>query len=133
MGFENVNLLGAIAGAVGAMAIGSLWYSPWMFANRWQELIGRSPDEVGNPIVAMSIATIMFVVMGLGMSWVIPNGSSAGIGLMWGFLGFWGFVLPAVVINGVFERRPWGLMAIFLGYMLIASLVMAALITFLGG
>lgn len=133
MGLENVNFLGAVAGAVGAMAIGSLWYSPWLFANRWQELIGKAPDEMGSPLVAMGIASVMFVVMGLGMSWIIPNDASIGTGLMWGFLAFWAFVLPAVVINGVFERAPWALMAIYLGYMLLASLVMATLITFLGG
>ena len=133
MGLDNVNLLGAIAGAVGAMAIGSLWYSPWLFANRWQELIGKAPDEMGSPVAAMGIATLMFVLVGIGMSWIIPDDATIGIGLMWGFLVFWAFVLPAVVVNGVFERASWALMAIYLGYMLIASLVMAALITFLGG
>jgi Protein of unknown function (DUF1761) len=133
MSLENLNLLGAIAGAVGAMAVGSLWYSPWLFANRWQELIGRSPDEMGSPVVALGIATLMFILMGIGMSWVIPDEASIGVGLMWGFLTYWAFVLPAVVINGVFERASWMLMAIYLGYMLIATLLMATLITFLGG
>jgi hypothetical protein len=52
---------------------------------------------------------------------------------MWGFLAWWGFALPVTVINGVFERRPWSLMAIYLGYLLAAMLVMAFVITFLGG
>lgn len=133
MGLENVNLLGAIAGAVAAMAIGSLWYSPWMFAGRWQALIGRAPEEMGSPVVAMLVALVMFVLMGIGLGWVIPNGASIGIGLMWGFLAWWGFALPVTVINGVFERRPWSLMAIYLGYLLAAMLVMAFVITFLGG
>jgi hypothetical protein len=133
MDLENINLLGSIAGAVAAMAIGSLWYSPWLFANRWQALIGKTPDELGNPVTAMVTAALMFVLMGFGMSWIIPNGSSIGIGMMWGFIGFWGFALPTVVINGVFERRPWTLLAIYLGYLLVSMLVMAAIITFLGG
>jgi hypothetical protein len=133
MGLENVNLIGAIAGGVAAMAIGALWYSPLLFANRWQALIGATPEELGNPVVAMGIATAMFILMGIGMSWVIPNDAEIGIGMMWGFIGFWGFVLPATVINGVFERRGWSLMAIYLGYMLIAVLVMALVITLLGG
>jgi hypothetical protein len=133
MDLENINLVGSIAGAVAAMAIGSLWYSPWLFANRWQALIGKTPEELGNPVTAMVTAALMFVLMGFGMSWIIPNGSSIGIGMMWGFIGFWGFALPTVVINGVFERRPWTLLAIYLGYLLVSMLVMAAIITFLGG
>jgi hypothetical protein len=115
------------------MAIGAVWYSPLLFANRWQALIGATPEELGNPVAAMVIATAMFILMGIGMSWIIPNDAELGIGLMWGFIGFWGFVLPATVINGVFERRGWALMAIYLGYMLIAGLVMALIITLLGG
>ena len=133
MELENINIVGAIAGAVAAMAIGSLWYSPWMFAGRWQTLIGKSDEELGNPVTAMALAGIMFVVMGAGMSWIIPNDASVPIGMMWGFIGFWGFALPAIVINSAFERRPWALMAIYLGYLLISMLVMAAVITFLGG
>jgi len=133
VGLDNVNVVGSIAGAVAAMAIGSAWYSPWLFGNRWQALIGKAPEEMGNPASAMAVAALMFVLMGFGMSWIIPDGSSVGIGMMWGFIGFWGFALPATVINGVFERRPWSLMAIYLGYLLVTMLVMAAVITFLGG
>jgi hypothetical protein len=133
MGFENVNVVGAVVGAVVAMAVGALWYSPILFARRWQALIGKSDEELGNAGPAMAIAALAFLVMGVGMSWIIPNGASVGIGMMWGFIGFWGFALPAVVVNGVFERRPWALMSIYLGYLLVSMLVMAAIITFLGG
>lgn len=133
MDLGNVNFLGAVAGAVAAMAIGSLWYSRFLFAGRWQSLIGKTEEELGNPIVAMVIALLMFILMGIGMSWIIPNGSSIGIGLMWGIIGFWGFMLPAEIINGIFERRPRALIAIYLGYLLISSVVMAAVITYLGG
>ena len=133
MGLGNINFLGALAGGLSAMVIGALWYSPWMFAGRWQALIGKSDDELGNPVTAMLVALVMFIVMGAGMSWIIPDDSEIGIGIMWGFIGFWGFALPATIINGVFERRPWALIAIYLGYLLISMLVMAAFITFLGG
>ena len=129
----EINFLGALAGALSAMVIGALWYSPWMFAGRWQALIGKSDDELGNPVTAMLIALVMFIVMGAGMSWIIPDDSEIRVGLMWGFIGFWGFALPTTVINGVFERRPWALIAIYLGYLLISMLVMAGFITYLGG
>lgn len=133
MGLENVNFLGALAGAVAAMAIGSAWYSPFMFGARWQRLVGKTDEELSSPGAAMAIAALMFLLMGIAMSWIIPDGASIGIGMMWGFIGFWGFALPATVVNGAFERRSWGLVAIYLGYLLVAMLVMAAIISFLGG
>ena len=133
MGFENINLVGAVAGAVAAMAIGSLWYSPWLFGGRWQALVGKSDEELGSPLAAMAIAGVMFLLMGAGMSWIIPDDTPVGTGMMWGFIGFWGFALPAIVVNSVFERRSWSLVGIYLGYLLVSMLVMAAVITFLGG
>jgi hypothetical protein len=133
MSLDNVNFVGALAGAIAAMVIGGLWYSPWLFGNRWQKLIGLSDDEVASPAIAMIVSFLMFVVIGIGMSWIIPNDASMGVAMMWGFIGFWGFALPATVINGMFERRGWSLMAIDLGYLLISMLVMAAVIGFLGG
>lgn len=133
MGLDDINVVGAIAGAVAAMAIGSLWYSPWLFGSRWQRLVGLSDEDIGNPMGALLTAGLMFLLMGVGMSWIIPDDSTIGIGLMWGFIGFWGFALPAIVVNGAFERRSWSLMLIYLGYLLVSMLVMAAVITFLGG
>ena len=43
-----------------------------------------------------------------------------------------GSIAGAVAAMAI-ERRPWRLMAIYLGYLLISMLVMAAVITFLGG
>ncbi len=133
MGLDNLNLLGAIAGAIGAMALGSLWYSPFLFGSRWQELAGVSADEKTSPLAAMAVAAIMFVLYGVGLGWIIPNDATIGIGLMWGFLAFWGFALPTTVVIGVFERRSWALLAIHLGYLLLSSLLIAAIVTFLGG
>jgi Protein of unknown function (DUF1761) len=133
MALENLNLLGAVVAAVAAMAIGALWYSPLLFAKRWQELIGRSDEELGGPGPAMAIASLMFVLLGIGLAWVMPNDASIGVGAMWGFLAFWGFALPITVVNSAFERRSWSLVAIYLGYILVAMLVMGAIIALLGG
>jgi hypothetical protein len=133
MSLDNVNLLGAVIGAAAAMGIGALWYSPVLFGNRWQALIGKRPEEMGSPVASMVIATVMFLIFGIGLSWIVPEGADLGVGLMWAFLAFWAFVLPTTVINGVFEGRGWPLMVIYLGYMLVATLVVGAVITLVGG
>ncbi len=133
MSLDNVNLLGALIGAVVAMVIGAIWYAPPVFGNRWQAMIGKRPEEMGNPWASMVVAALMFLLLGIGLSWIIPDDGSIGVGLMWAFLAFWAFVLPATVINGVFEGRGWGLMLMYLAYMLVATLAVGAIITLLGG
>lgn len=133
MSLDNVNWLGAVVGAAAAMGIGALWYSPFLFGNRWQALIGKRPDEMGSPILSMAVATVMFLLIGIGLSWILPDNASLGTCLMWSFLAFWAFILPATVINGVFEGRGWTLTAIYLGYMLLAVLVIGAIVCLLGG
>lgn len=133
MSLETINILGAVVGAAAAMAIGALWYSPLLFGNRWQALIGKRPDEMGSPVVSMAIATLMFLLLGIGLGWVMPDDASIGIGLMWAFLAFWAFVLPTTVINGVFEGRGWSLMTIYLAYMLVATLAIGVIIALFGG
>lgn len=133
MGLENVNWLGTLLAAVAGMVVGAVWYAPPVFGNRWQALIGKSSDELHSPAVAMGIAFVMYLLMGAGLSWIIPDGASLGIGLMWGFIGFWALAMPAVVVNAVFEARPWSLVGLYVGNLLLAILAMSAVITLVGG
>ena len=133
MTLENINLLGTLVAAVVGMMVGGIWYAPPVFGNRWQALIGKSSEELNSPLMAMGVSFVMYLLMGAALSWIIPDGSSLGIGLMWGFIGFWGFALPIVVVNAVFEARRWALTWMYLGNLLLAILAMSGAITLLGG
>ena len=48
----QVNLLAVVVGAITAFVAGSLWYSPWVFGQRWADGLGFSLEGTP-PLEAM--------------------------------------------------------------------------------
>ena len=68
---EGVTWLGVVAGMIGAMAWGSLYYSPVMFMKMWIAEIGKTPEELGNPVKALINAAIMNLIAAPGINIVL--------------------------------------------------------------
>lgn len=114
----DVNLWAVLVSGVSSLVLGGLWYSPLLFAKRWQGLAGLGDDQMagggmakifGLAFVLSLVAAYVFGVfigrdMGLGSS----IGAGASAGLCW--------VTAALGINYLFERRPWCLWLINGGY-----------------
>ena len=77
--FAEINWLGVLLAAVGAMAVGSLWYSPVLFAKAWQAELGKTMDQLGNPLFSMINAAIMFLIAATGLSVVFRWAGVAGM------------------------------------------------------
>lgn len=60
--FDDFNWLGAIAGAIAAMVIGFVWYSPAVFGTAWMNALGKRMEDLGSPKVAISNSVIMNVI-----------------------------------------------------------------------
>ena len=69
--FEGVTWLGVLLGMIGAMAWGSLYYSPVMFMKAWIAAMGKTPEELGNPVKALINAAVMNLIAGLGINIVM--------------------------------------------------------------
>ncbi len=63
--------MGVVLGMIGAMACGSLYYSPVMFMKMWIAEIGKTPEEMGNPMKALINAAVMNLIAALGINIVI--------------------------------------------------------------
>lgn len=114
----DVNLWAVLACGVSSLLLGGLWYSPVLFASRWQGLAGLSAEQIesggharifGLAFVLSLIAAYVFAIflgrdMGLGPS----IGAGASAGLCW--------ITAAFGINSLFERRPLFLWLINGGY-----------------
>ena len=68
---EGVSWLGIILGMIGAMAWGSLYYSPVMFMKMWIAEIGKTPEDLGNPIKALVNAAVMNLIAAFGINIVL--------------------------------------------------------------
>ncbi|MEQ8735692.1 MAG: DUF1761 domain-containing protein [Rhodospirillaceae bacterium] len=69
--FEGVTWLGVFLGMVGAMAWGSLYYSPLLFMKAWIAAMGKTPDQLGNPVKALMNAALMNLIVALGINIVM--------------------------------------------------------------
>jgi hypothetical protein len=114
----EVNALAVLAATAGSFVLGGLWYSPLLFAKRWQAAAGLSDAQLkaGNPVlifggsfVLAAIASVTFAMF-LGPRPGVGFGAAAGLcaGLCW--------VASSFGINALFERRPLGLTLINAGY-----------------
>jgi len=75
--YINVNWLAVITGAVGAFALGGLWYSNKLFGEKWAQGSHIKPVD-GHPVFAL-------IVQGIGtflMAWVIGIAIGAGAWLV---------------------------------------------------
>lgn len=69
--FEGVTWAGVVLGMIGAMAWGSLYYSPVLFMKAWIAAMGKTPEELGNPVKALANAALMNLIAALGINIVL--------------------------------------------------------------
>jgi hypothetical protein len=122
--------LGTIVGAVLAFFLGALWYSPVLFANRWEAAMRLTrPDFKPEPKPAIFI--------GCAVTWIVSATMFGSLVMMTGYDGklasllciatvIWlGFSLPPIVMTILFEDRNLTVSAISAGYHLVAFALMA--------
>ena len=90
--FEGVSWLGVLLGMFGAMAWGSLYYSPVMFMKPWIAAMGKTPEQLGNPMKALVNAAVMNLIAALGINIVMVMhgvttlaGAAANAAFVWVF------------------------------------------------
>lgn len=125
------NWLGIVLATVAAMAIGSLWYSKYLFGTPWQKLVGLKDSDMKKGMMPSMLVMLLMAFVSafvLQRFLVIANPGDVLSALKVGFWLWLGFVLTYAVGNGMFEKRPPKLMAINLANQLVTLLVMAAIL-----
>lgn len=126
-----MNYLAVLVGALINMAVGSLWYSPVLFAKSWMKLIGVK--EMGKPGKEMGKLYGIAFVAALVMSYVLMRimMDLHVTDAVWGIkIGLWvwlGFTAATTVSDYLFAKRPLKLYAINTGYYLVVSVLLGAL------
>lgn len=127
----NINPLALLLAVVINMVLGSLWYSPLLFAKQWLKLTGKSESELKKTsmVQAMGLAFLTSVVMAFILVQVIlPAPVSFVSGMVIGFWMWLGFVATSTAAPYIFERRPWGLYFINNSYNLISMMLMGGVL-----
>ncbi len=129
-----LNYWAVLGAAIVSMIVGSLWYSPMLFAKPWMKLNGFTGDNKADKTKGMATAMLGMFIGSLIMAYVLANVlllvgastvSAALIAALWLWLGF--IVVP--YSSGVlFERKPLALFFINIGNYLVTLLLMAVVL-----
>jgi hypothetical protein len=125
--FQNLNWLAIIVAAVSAFALGSLWYSPLMFAKRWMKESGVTEESAKNANMfrMFGLAFILSLIASFFLAMFIGSGAGAGFGALAGFMAGLGWVCTFMGIIYLFERKT-------MAHFLINSLYSVAALTIMG-
>lgn len=129
MDFGAVSWLGVLVAGVVFFIVGGLWFG-LLFGKLWLRLSGRSVDDPppSNLALMFVLTGVLGLVAALGLAAVSGADASAGAGLVLGIGAAALVVAPVVAILHIYDRKPAGLLALNIGYILVGFAAMGAII-----
>ena len=129
--FASVSVWGVILGGLSAIAVGIIWYSPFLFGKQWGKALGVSEKEMSQDRAkVMPILVIISLLTAYVLSLLTvyfqhyTNDSWVRSGFDTGLLAWVGLAGTALVAHDVFDPRPKSKLYINLGNRLVTLLVM---------
>ena len=131
---SDLNYFAVVVATVASMMVGSLWYSPILFANPWLRLIGKTSEELKEKgygqVPAYSTAIVSALIVAYVMALVIEATESTTLadGIIVALWLWLGFVATTSLLAVVFDGRPIRLWAINMGNHLVSFVLMGLII-----
>lgn len=128
----SINLVPVIVAAVINMALGMLWYSPYLFGKLWMKAQGKSPEDVRSASVGIMyvLNTLTSLVFAYLLAHIVKyaNLNTIQLGAMAGFWIWLGFVVTTVLPVYLFESRPKILFFIYILYQFVSIPIMGGVL-----
>jgi len=130
MEFPDINYLAVLLSALAFFVIGSIWYSPLLFAKVWMKELGFTMDPQSNVMMfkVFGLSFLLMLIMAFNLAAFIGNGNGFQFGLTAGALTGIGWVALAIGINYLYERKSFRIWLINAGYMAVGFSAMGAII-----
>jgi len=132
MNVDSIHLVPIFVTAFIYVALGSFWYSPWLFDTLWMKESKITPENSGPPWGAIlggfCSALLMSYVLALFITWTQVHSIAEGASI-----GFWlwlGFVATSLFANVLWENKPFKLYLINAGFILLYLLIGGAILSF---
>ncbi len=124
----SVNLLAVVVAAVVVLVIGGAYWA--VLGPAFSRRLGRPPEDARPTPAQLSIAFVTRVVVAYFLAvfagWAAVKGIGGGAEI--GFLAWLGLVLPLIIGQAAFERKPWRTVVIALPEALTGYVVMGAIV-----
>ena len=130
MEIVDINYPAVVVATAVAMALGALWYSPLLFAERWMRAVGKTREQLQGGTDAYVTAVLGWFVAAFVLETVTDWAAATTIfeGAFVGILACLGFVATTSAIDNAFAGRLRELWLIGLGYHLLALVAIGAIV-----
>jgi len=134
----SVNLLAVLLAAVSSMVVGTLWYLPAVFGDRWQRITEVDPNKpkhraaVYGGSFASAVVTAVVLAVASGIVHEATGGNTVLVALGTAGALWAGFTAAPAAVHYLFEGRAVRLFAINVFHQLATVLVMAVIIGLFG-
>ena len=128
----HVNYLAILGAALANYFIATIWYA-LIFGKIWKKLTGitdMKPAPLNIILVFIGSLVLSYVLYHsilFGNAYFKMSGLSGG--LMGGFFGWFGYIVPVTLSNKLYEKKPWGLWLLDNAFWLISLLVMGTILS----
>jgi len=133
----TINFLAIVACALTQMGLGMLWYSPILFGKPWSKMMGhniKSKEDLkkmqkqAGPayIVSLLCAFVIAFVMSHFIDYT--HATTAVAGMITAFWCWLGFSATVMLMNNMFNNKPYKLFLIDAGYQLVNFLIMGTIL-----
>jgi hypothetical protein len=124
----SVNLLAVVVAAAVVFVIGGAYWA--VLAPAFSRRLGRPPEGARPTPAQLSVAFVTRAVIAYFLAvfsgWAAVKGIGGGAEI--GFLAWLGLVVPLIIGQAVFERKPWQTVVVALPEMLTAYVAMGAIV-----
>jgi hypothetical protein len=127
----DVNYWAVLVSAMSAFVVGWIWYGP-LFGKIWMKLTGFTEEELKEGNISMPVMLLLnYIATALAafaIAILIGSEANIGFGIFAGAMisVFW---IATNRLNDVlYERKPWGLYFIHVGYNLIIYTIIGAIL-----
>lgn len=131
-----MHYLGILLAAAAMFGVGSVWYSPVLFAKAWAREAGMDPSQKPDARTLGKIfgATFALLLVCATVLDLLISNSTAGEGILHGlFMGFLGGLIASAVtaVNHLFESKSLKLFLINAGYDVLGFCLMGVILAML--
>ena len=129
MDLSTLNWFAILAAALVSFVIGGLWDSPLLFGKAWMAENGFTDDDLrGNTARVFALSFVLAFVIAVNLAAFLGPDATFVWGLTAGLLAGVGWVVAAIGILYLFERRSMRLFAINAGYHAVTFTVMGGIL-----
>ena len=126
----SINWWAVLVATVVAYGMGAVWYAPPVFGNRWMAALGKTKDQLGDPLKLMVMQFFLtFVIAAVLAVVVVRFGAVNWIeGAAIGFVLSAGLVATSLLSEWMFCGFAMKLYRIQMGYKLVTVTAMGAIL-----